>query len=115
MADTQNEIYAQAFAGIDAVTADIKEGKGTLGRLAKDEELAESITQTIDGFKRTGTNLGDITDEVKKGEGTVGKLIYDDKLINTAQGILDSVQSALEDLRESAPVASFAGAILGAF
>lgn len=105
----------KAFAGIDSVTADIKAGKGTLGRLANDENLAENVDATIEGFKRTGKNLGDITDEVKKGEGTVGKLIYDDKLINTAQEVLDSVQTALEDLRESAPVASFAGAILGAF
>ena len=105
----------KAFGGIEAVTSDIKAGKGTLGRLASDEQLADNVDQAIKGFKKTGQNLGDITDKVKKGEGTVGKLISDDKLINTAQSILDSVQAALEDLRESAPVASFAGAILGAF
>ena len=105
----------EAFGGIEAVTADIKAGKGTLGRLASDEQLANDVGEAVKGLKKTGKNLGDITDKVKNGEGTVGKLISDDKLVNTAQNILDSVQAALEDLRESAPVASFAGAILGAF
>lgn len=105
----------KAFGGIEAVTSDIKAGKGTLGRLASDEQLANNVDQAVTGFKKTGQNLADITDKVKKGEGSVGKLMSDDKLIKTAQNILDSVQAALEDLRESAPVASFAGAILGAF
>jgi len=105
----------KAFSGIETVTSDIKAGKGTLGRLATDEQLANNVDETVKGFKETGQNLSDITGKVKKGEGTVGKLLNDDKLVNTAQSILDSVQAALEDLRESAPVASFAGAILGAF
>jgi len=105
----------KAFAGIDGVTQDIKAGKGTLGRLASDEELAEDVSQGLKEFRKAGDNLAAITGQVRSGQGTVGKLIYDDKLIKTAQEILDSIQAALEDLRESAPVASFAGAVLGAF
>ena len=105
----------KAFAGIDTVTQDIKAGKGTLGRLASNEEMAEDVSQGLKEFRKAGDNLAAITGQVRSGQGTVGKLIYDDKLIKTAQEILDSIQAALEDLRESAPVASFAGAVLGAF
>jgi len=118
MASDAKEMVAhakKAFAGIDAVTQDIKAGKGTLGRLASNEEMAEDVSQGLREFRKAGDNLAAITGQVRSGQGTVGKLIYDDKLIKTAQEILDSIQAALEDLRESAPVASFAGAVLGAF
>lgn len=105
----------KAFGNLGDVTQDIKDGKGTLGRLATDEELASDVKHAIKGFGETGDNLAHISGQVRKGEGTVGELIYDDKLVKSAQDILDSIQAALEDLRESAPVASFAGAVLGAF
>ncbi len=118
MADNAKGMVAdakRAFGNLGDVTQDIKDGKGTIGKLASDEQLAADVSDTIKGFKDTGKNLSDITGQVRKGEGTIGKLVYDDKILKSAQDILDSIQAALEDLRESAPVASFAGAVLGAF
>ncbi len=111
MADNAKKMIAsgkKTFANMADITQNIKDGKGTLGKLASDEEMAKDVKGTI-------KNLDDITGQIRSGKGTIGTLIYDDKLVKTAQDILDSIQAALEDLRESAPVASFAGAVLGAF
>ena len=107
--------FQGTFTNANFVLEQVKEGRGTAGKLLTDETLAQDVTQAVRHVKDTGNNLSDITGHVKKGEGNIGRLVYDEKLVTSAQQILDSIQAALEDLRESAPVASFAGAVLGAF
>ena len=50
------------------LTDDINAGKGAIGKLAKDEEFARKLQNTMD-------KLSAITDRLEAGEGTAGKLL----------------------------------------
>ncbi|NDA68977.1 MAG: MCE family protein, partial [Verrucomicrobia bacterium] len=60
------------------VRADLQAGKGTLGKLLKDETLYKESALTM-------TNLRQIMEKINKGQGSVGKLVNDDSLIKNAK------------------------------
>ncbi len=60
-------------ANLQAITAKIDRGEGTLGKLVKDDKLYREVQSTM-------TNLQHITKTIDKGEGTLGKLVKDDTL-----------------------------------
>ena len=110
---------------IDIVLEDVKEGKGTIGKLFKDDSLyveAEStfanvneITTSIKEGKGTLgkllndeslyadaklalTNLGQLTKKLNNSDGTIGKLINDDTLYNEATGAATNLNDILEKI-----------------
>lgn len=60
------------------ITDDIDAGKGTVGKLVKDEELYNSIR--------------DITAKINDGQGTLGKLVNDDSVYQDLQKIADNLK-----------------------
>ncbi len=73
--------------------ADVNSGKGTLGRLAKDEALAKKIDNTI-------TRLNNIADRLDKGEGTAGKFLVDPSLYNNADQLLVETRNLIAAVRK---------------
>jgi phospholipid/cholesterol/gamma-HCH transport system substrate-binding protein len=82
------------IANLKKVSDDINAGKGTLGKLAKDEELAKKIDTTV-------TKLAQLTSELEDGKGTVGKLFKDDTLYNNANHMLEETQGLIKAIREN--------------
>ena len=80
-----------------SVVADINAGKGTLGKLAKDEALYNETTTAM-------TNLREILQKINKGEGSVGKLINDEALYKNAKMTLQKVEKATEGLEDQGPL-----------
>ncbi|HEX4714258.1 MAG TPA: hypothetical protein VH164_04960, partial [Ktedonobacteraceae bacterium] len=68
-------------------------GKGTAGRLLKDEELAKKIDTTV-------TKLAALTSDLDAGRGTVGKLFKDDTLYNNANHMLEETQGLIKAIRQ---------------
>ena len=77
-------------------SSQIREGKGTIGRLVADDALYTSATNTVMSLQNTISNLQSTADEIKAtfaegrkvidgmnaGEGSVGKLLKDEKASN---------------------------------
>jgi phospholipid/cholesterol/gamma-HCH transport system substrate-binding protein len=80
------------------VVADLRAGKGTLGKLTTDTALYDSMASTM-------TNLNQIMTKINKGEGTVGKVINDDSLLNNAKLTLQKIDKATETLEDQGPLA----------
>ena len=55
------ESLAKATAHIEAVTREIKEGRGSVGRLVHSEELLQNIYEQLSSVNRSLTNLQDAT------------------------------------------------------
>ena len=55
------------------ITGHIREGKGTIGKLYKDEKVYTDLA-------RISENLQDITGKIREGEGALGKLVADDQV-----------------------------------
>jgi phospholipid/cholesterol/gamma-HCH transport system substrate-binding protein len=70
------DIASQATAGLDEVTAllqDIRQGRGTMGRLFTDDALYTELTAMVSAAER-------VTSSVAAGRGTLGRLTTDDAL-----------------------------------
>ncbi len=63
------------------MTASIREGKGTLGKLVTDKELYENLNLTA-------SNIKNITGKINSGKGTLGKLINDESVYNNLNDTL---------------------------
>ena len=82
------------IANVKKLTEDINAGKGTLGKLTKDEELAKKLDNTI-------SKLSDLASELQAGQGTAGRLFKDETLYNNANQMLVETQGLIKAIREN--------------
>ncbi len=87
----------ETLGEVKKVVSDINEGKGTLGKLTKDEALYKETTQAM-------TNLREILQKINQGQGSIGKLINDDSLFKNAKMTLQKLDKATEGLEDQGPL-----------
>jgi phospholipid/cholesterol/gamma-HCH transport system substrate-binding protein len=83
-----SELTGQAAEGIDEITKlvkDMREGKGTLGKLMTDQQLYDEINKFV-------ATAGEVTRTIRQGRGTAGRLINDPKIANSLEGSLKSLE-----------------------
>ncbi len=86
--------------GAQEVLDDVKAGKGTIGKLVKDETLYRETTAAM-------TDLHSILSKIDKGDGTVGKLINDDGFLKDAKMTLQKVDKATEGIEDQGALSVF--------
>lgn len=98
--DNANRAIGQAEGALgDArkVVNDINEGKGSLGKLMKDEKLYSETTLAM-------TNLKEILQKINQGQGSVGKLVNDESFYKNVKMTLQKVEKATEGLEDTGPL-----------
>jgi phospholipid/cholesterol/gamma-HCH transport system substrate-binding protein len=88
------------------LTSGLEQGKGTLGKLLKDEGLYREVKGTVGELKTSVGNLSGFTGRLAKGEGTLGKLSSD-------KGIFQQLQQAVAHLNNVAKKIDTAQGTLG--
>jgi len=87
----------KAFAAINAISAEAQQGKGMLGKIVADPEMANKFEDSVASLSR-------ITARLEENNGTIGKLLHDDEmgrnLEKTIAGLHDYIEKA-ERLRTS--------------
>jgi phospholipid/cholesterol/gamma-HCH transport system substrate-binding protein len=85
----------------------ISQGKGTVGKLIKDESLYNSALATVTNLqdtaaeiKRTVAEARKIVDQVNSGEGTVGKLVKDDTLYRETTAAMTNAKEILQKVNQ---------------
>jgi len=84
-----SDVSEQATAGIEEITAlvkDIRAGRGTVGKLMTDDELYAEL-------RRFTATANDITATIKQGRGTLGRLINDPQTVNALDGSLKNLET----------------------
>jgi phospholipid/cholesterol/gamma-HCH transport system substrate-binding protein len=148
LGDKEKDAIKKSIANIEVISddfkkisRDIEEGKGTIGKLVKDDMLYKDAKDTVESLRSVskdiaegkGTlgklakdetlyndtkdaiaNIKGFTEDMKKGEGTLGKLAKDDTLYNDADKAAKKVQKGAESIQEMTPVMVL-GTILGVF
>ncbi|MBA4390547.1 MAG: hypothetical protein C0399_06390 [Syntrophus sp. (in: bacteria)] len=126
---------------MEAISKDIEAGKGTIGKLVKDDTLYNDAKDVVASLKNIsgdieqgkGTlgklakdetlydeakdaigNIKELTDGMKKGEGTLGKLAKDDSLYKETEKAMKKIQKGAEGLQEMTPI-TILGTIFGTF
>ncbi len=77
---------------IKDVTADIKQGQGSIGRFLKDDTIYTNLNKTV----LQGQAL---MESIRKGEGTAGKIISDPALYNKANELVTSFKETSEQVK----------------
>jgi phospholipid/cholesterol/gamma-HCH transport system substrate-binding protein len=83
------------LTNVDAVVGDVQAGKGTLGRLARDEALYKELTGTL-------TQVNEALREVRQGEGTVGQLLKSKEAYGEAVKSLQEVRQMVTSVKQNA-------------
>lgn len=96
---TQRGNIKQIVENVNAITgdvrtliADLRGGKGTLGRLIVDPGLYTRANNAVTDFQS-------LTQRAAAGEGTLGKLMVSDELYNQLKGTADTLDQAASDIR----------------
>jgi phospholipid/cholesterol/gamma-HCH transport system substrate-binding protein len=92
---------------INTIVADVGEGKGTLGKLAKDDTLYNDAKEMVASLKA-------VSADIEQGKGTLGKLVKDDSLAEEANKTMKKVQQAADGIQEQTPI-TILGTIFGLF
>jgi phospholipid/cholesterol/gamma-HCH transport system substrate-binding protein len=113
---------------VNLLIDELQQGKGTAGKLLKDEELYNNTNKTIanmrqltddinsgkgalgnfahdkefaDKLQTTMNNLAALSDRLEKGEGSVGMLFKDPALYNNSNQMLLETRELLKSIREN--------------
>ena len=98
--DNANRAIGQAEGALvdtRKVVTDINEGKGSIGKLIKDEKLYTETTTAM-------TNLKEILQKINQGQGSVGKLVNDESFYKNVKLTLQKVEKATEGLEDTGPL-----------
>ncbi len=85
-----------------AITVQIREGKGSLGRLLTNDDLARSLEGTSNNAQKITASLADITSNIKNGNGSVGRLLYTDNLAKSLEGTAASANVTMGTINDAA-------------
>ena len=77
---------------LNGIVKNVREGKGTVGRLFNDESLYNNLNATIHDAE-------DLAQQLKSGRGSAGKFLYDEALYNNANEVTINLKKMSEDLR----------------
>ena len=95
------------IANMRSVSAQIAEGKGTVGKLIFDDSLYNNALNTISNLQSTGDEIKltiadarKIVDGVNAGEGTLGKLVKDETLYNETTASMTNLKEILQKINQ---------------
>jgi phospholipid/cholesterol/gamma-HCH transport system substrate-binding protein len=123
---------------IDQIAASINSGHGTLGKLVQNDELYDSMVETMESLQSLthnmkadstlgllmsdntlyydlvsiSDNLKIITDEVASGRGSLGHLVKDDEMYVKLKETIENANRAAQGIEEQTPI-TVMGTILG--
>lgn len=75
----------------DSVLSDVAQGKGTIGKLFKDDSVYNEANSALIEAKHALGNVNEITLSIKEGKGTLGKLYIDDSLYTETKDAFSNI------------------------
>jgi phospholipid/cholesterol/gamma-HCH transport system substrate-binding protein len=105
-----------------AIAAKADGGDGMVSALLNDPklkaDLKSAMAEASSAIKNVGEAAGSanaMISNINKGKGTLGKLATDDALYNDLLRAVNTLQQGFEDVREQAPVTTFASVVFQVF
>jgi len=99
------EPLTESIANLQAVTTQIRQGKGTVGRLIMEDALYTTTLTTISNLQATADEIRlavadarKVVDEVNAGRGTVGRLVKDETLYNETTASMTQLKEILQKI-----------------
>jgi phospholipid/cholesterol/gamma-HCH transport system substrate-binding protein len=101
------EPLTATIANIHAISSQISQGKGTVGRIIQDETLYNSAVAAVTNLQETANNIKDavadarkIIDQANAGQGTIGRLLKDDTLYRETTASMTNLKEILQKVNQ---------------
>jgi phospholipid/cholesterol/gamma-HCH transport system substrate-binding protein len=95
------------LANVQAVTAEVAQGKGTVGKMINSDELYTAAYATVTNLqdvsgsiKGTVAKAQGIVDQINSGQGTVGKLVKDETLYRETTASMTNLKEILQKINQ---------------
>jgi phospholipid/cholesterol/gamma-HCH transport system substrate-binding protein len=95
------------IANMRAVSAQIAQGKGTVGKLIYDDTLYNQASSAVTNLQGAVSEIEDtvadarkVVDQVNAGQGTVGKLIHDETLYRETTASMTNLREILQKINQ---------------
>ena len=121
------ESVKNTLLDVASLTRDIREGRGTLGRIFVDRALYDKAIELAEGLGRVSkgdgliaylidnaesrelgrdflVGLRDVLVNLNEGDGTIARLIKEPELYDHVQRLIVQIRESVEDAREQAPI-----------
>jgi phospholipid/cholesterol/gamma-HCH transport system substrate-binding protein len=96
-----------AIANLQAVSSQIAQGKGSVGKMIYDESLYNSayaavtnLDDTASAIKITVADARKVVDQVNAGQGTIGKLLHDEALYRETTDSMSTLKEILQKINQ---------------
>jgi phospholipid/cholesterol/gamma-HCH transport system substrate-binding protein len=94
---------AEIISGeLAAMSIQIREGKGSMGRLLYHDDLAKGLEGTVNNAQNITGSLASITSEIKQGKGSLGRLLYNDTLAKSLEGTAAHASTTMATINDAA-------------
>jgi len=95
----------ESVADLGAIASDLREGKGTLGKLiTEDDGLYAQVRETMDNLSVVARNTQEITDDLRDGQGALGRALTDETLYAESVDAVRSAQRATQSVEDQAAI-----------
>src|SRR5215470_12556652 len=96
-----------SIANLQAVSTQIAQGKGTVGKLIYDDSLYNTASATVQNLSQAITEIQDtvadarkVVNQVNAGQGTVGKLLHDETLYHETTESMSNLKQILQKINQ---------------
>lgn len=104
------------------IAGKVDHGDGIISAMLNDAAMRGDVTSAVrnadDAIVEVTTTFreaGALLKDARQGKGSMGKLLTDDALYNDFVRAINTLQASLEDLREQAPITTFASVVFSVF
>ncbi len=102
----------QMVNDLQTIIADVKQGKGSLGKIITDTAIAYNLTEAIEKIKQAGSNADSlatnlqlltqsINNDVNNGKGTIHSLLKDSVLVQKLNNSLQHIEKGTEGFQQN--------------
>lgn len=95
------------IANARAISSQVAEGKGTIGKLIYDETLYNQASSAVTGLEdatseiqNTVADARKVVDQINAGQGTVGKLLHDETLYRETTSSMTNLREILQKINQ---------------
>ncbi len=94
---------AESLSGsLAAISLQITQGKGSLGRLLYSDNLANSLEGSVNNAETITGSLAGISTNIKSGKGSLGRLLYNDTLAKSLEGTAANAKLTMATIQDAA-------------
>ena len=92
LVDESRAAVSRILGNLEKTTDDIANGRGLLGQLISDDELAALVAEGIDDFRAVAADARSVSARLEAGEGSLGQLLVSNEMYDSLQGTIDSLK-----------------------